>query len=269
LSKFFAGTTVAPDGLQAGDGARRTERGGTMTAIEDGVESAARAADALAPTFATQAEAAYWRIRDDILSGALAPAHKLRLEGLRAHYGFGASPLREALSRLAAENLVTTLGQKGYWVAAISPAEFADIVSVRLFVEPEALARSIQNASLEWEGRVVAAFHRLSKVESALDSDRAALGAAWERENSAFHLALIENCGSPWLLRFASVLFEQSQRYRRQAISREAVPQERLQQEHLALRDAALKRNAGLACELLKLHIAGTADRLARTLFGA
>lgn len=238
-----------------------------MTAIEEGVASEARPANGDVPAFATQAEAAYWRIREDILSGALAPARKLQLDALRARYGFGASPLREALSRLAAENLVTTLGQKGYWVAAISPAEFTDIISVRLFVEPEALARSIRNATLEWEGRVAAAFHRLSKIEATLDSDRVALGAAWERENSAFHLVLIENCGSPWLLRFASVLFEQSQRYRRQAISREAVPQATLQQEHLAIRDAALKRNAGLACELLKLHISGTAERLAATLF--
>jgi DNA-binding GntR family transcriptional regulator len=234
------------------------------------VHEADRAEDAALsdkPAFATQAEAAYWRIREDILSGALKPSHKLRLERLRDSYGFGASPLREALSRLAAESLVHTLGQRGYWVAPISEAEFADITGVRMVVEPEALARSIRNATLEWEGRVAGAFHRLSKVEAALDTDRAALGAAWERENRAFHLALIENCGSPWLLRFASTLFEQSQRYRRQAIFLEAVPQEVLQKEHLAIRDAALKRNAGLACELLKAHIAETADGLARALF--
>jgi GntR family carbon starvation induced transcriptional regulator len=219
------------------------------------------------PLFATQTEAAYWKLRQDIISGQLKPSQKLLVERLRDEYGFGASPLREALSRLAAENLVTALGQKGYWVAPVCAAEFADIIDVRLTIEPEALSRSIRNASLDWESRVVAVFHRLSKIEAQLDAGRAELSSIWENENQAYHLTLIENCGSPWLLRFASILFEQSRRYRRQAISMEAIPQILLQQDHRAILDASLNRNAGLARELLKTHIRKTASGVESALF--
>nr|WP_281167857.1 FCD domain-containing protein [Amorphus coralli] len=222
-----------------------------------------------ADAFATQSEAAHAMIREDILSGRFEPGRKLLLDHLRTQYGFGSSPLREALSRLAADRLVTAKGQKGYWVAAISEDEFTDITDMRLFLEPEALERSIERATLDWESGVVAAFHRLTRVEGTLDKAPEELSGEWERENRAFHLALIENCGSPWLLRFVLVLSEQSERYRRQAVARLAVPKETLLAEHKAIFDAAIARNAGLASELLKVHIKNSARSLARSLFPA
>lgn len=217
--------------------------------------------------FATQSEAAYAAIREDILSGDLNAGKKLMLGDMRAQYGFGSSPLREALSRLAADRLVTAKGQRGYWVADISAEEFADITNMRLFLEPEALGRSIANATLDWEGRVVAAFHRLSRVESALDTNPERISGEWERENHAFHLALIDNCGSAWLLRFVSALSEQSERYRRQGVARQAVPKDVLMREHKAIFDAALNRNRGLAIELLKVHIKNSAGGLSKAIF--
>lgn len=217
--------------------------------------------------YATQSEAAYAVIREDILSGKLDPGEKLLLGSMRERYSFGSSPLREALSRLAADRLVTARGQRGYWVADISLAEFNDITEMRLLLEPEALERSIAKATLDWESRVVAAFHRLSRVERALDVDPVRISGEWERENRAFHLALIDNCGSPWLLRFVAALSEQSERYRRQAVALQAVPKEVLMREHKAIFDAALDRNAGLATELLKVHIKNSAKGLSHTIF--
>lgn len=222
---------------------------------------------AVADKFATQSEAAYAMIREDILSGKLEPGRKMLLDQLKALYGLGSSPLREALSRLAADRLVTAKGQRGYWVAAVSESEFSDITDMRLLLEPEALQRSIVNASLDWESRVVAAFHRLSRVENSLDANPERISGEWERENRAFHLALIDNCGSPWLLRLVSSLSEQSERYRRQAVARQAVPKETLMREHRAIFDAAMDRNTGLATELLKLHIKNSARSLSRAIF--
>lgn len=226
-------------------------------------------AAAPADPYATQSEAAYVFIREDILSGRLKPSQKLRLEAMRAQYGYGASPLREALSRLAAERLVTARGQRGYWVASISEAEYADIVDMRLQLEPMALARSIGNATLDWETRLGAAYARLCTVEEALDSDPDGLSGTWESENRAFHRTLISNCGSDWLMRFVAVLSEQSERYRRQALALRAVPQETLLREHREIFDAAIERKAGLAVELLKLHIRNSANGLGQALFAA
>src|SRR5437016_5359809 len=74
----------------------------------------------------SQIEGAYRRLRDEIIRGHLAPAQKLRIEHLRTAYAFGASALREALSRLVADGLVECEAQRGYWVSPISRAELAD-----------------------------------------------------------------------------------------------------------------------------------------------
>ena len=49
----------------------------------------------------TLATTVYDRLRDDIMCGELAPDEKLRVEFLRARYGAGTSPIREALNRLS------------------------------------------------------------------------------------------------------------------------------------------------------------------------
>lgn len=217
--------------------------------------------------FSTRTEAAYARLREDILSGKLTPGDKLRLEPLRESYGFGLSSIREALSKLSSERLVHTTGQRGYWVAPVSREEFDDITNMRLLLEPEALERSINNATLEWEADVVTAHHRLMQVENSLDADREGMSRAWEYENRTFHEALIGNCGSDWLLRFITTLIEQSERYRRQAVVLKAVPSNVLQSEHKAIYDAALGRSARLAAELLRVHIANSAKGLSAALF--
>jgi GntR family carbon starvation induced transcriptional regulator len=68
----------------------------------------------------TLSESAYDALRDDIIRGRLEPEEKLRIEELRQKYATGASPLREALNRLAGEGFVTTEGQRGFRVAPLS-----------------------------------------------------------------------------------------------------------------------------------------------------
>jgi DNA-binding GntR family transcriptional regulator len=232
--------------------------------LDPGKEAGAAGPDG---AFSTQTEAAYWKIRDEIISGRLQPSEKLTLDRLRETYNFGASPLREALSRLAADNLVVAQGQKGFRVAPISKTEFEDIVDIRTFIEAEALRRSIANATLDWESDVVRVYHRLSKIEEMLDKGPADLALQWEKENRAYHLALVEKCGSPWLLRIAAKLFEQSERYRRQAVARQAVPKKVLQKQHKAIFEAALAREADKACKLLQEHVRSTAEGVAKVLF--
>ena len=75
----------------------------------------------------SQIEAAYRRLREDIIGGVLRASEKLRIEHLRRAYPFGASALREALSRLVSDGLVECEAQRGYWVSPLSREELADI----------------------------------------------------------------------------------------------------------------------------------------------
>ena len=129
----------------------------------------------------TQIEGAYWRLREEIICGNLAPATKLRIDLLRQTYGFGASAIREALSRLLADGLAECEPQRGYWVASISREELNDITVARQTIEVEALRQSIRCGTIEWESGIVASCHSLERVEASMTEPTAETIAGWER----------------------------------------------------------------------------------------
>ena len=112
----------------------------------------------------TFGDVAYQRLHADILWGRALPGSPLRFTELQLRYGVGVSPLREALSRLVSEGLVTTEGQRGFRVARVSADEAQDVLQMRLLVESEALRRSINFGNDQRESELLAAFHRLSLV---------------------------------------------------------------------------------------------------------
>jgi DNA-binding GntR family transcriptional regulator len=146
---------------------------------------------------ATLAEAAARRLRHDIVAGSLQPEARLRLRDLAAKYGLGATPLREALARLAAEGLVVLEGQKGFSVPPITRAHLHDITRSRQIVEPEALRLALQAGDAEWEDGIVTALsllrHEIGRRDPASEDwlDR------YEARHHRFHAALISTCRRP------------------------------------------------------------------------
>jgi len=70
----------------------------------------------------TLVERAYLSLRHDIVCGKLVGGERLRVEHLKDQYEVGAGTLREALSLLVSDALVTSEGQRGFRVASISIA---------------------------------------------------------------------------------------------------------------------------------------------------
>jgi DNA-binding GntR family transcriptional regulator len=208
----------------------------------------------------TLTDQAYLQLRSDIIHGELQPEEKLRIEHLREEYGVGASPLREALSRLTADGFVTAEGQRGFRVAPMSEADLADITRMRILLEKQALSQSIEYGDDTWESQIVATFYQLEKVEESEDRDP----GEWELRNHDFHEALIAACTSKWLRRFYGILYDQHKRYRNIALSTE-IPRD-LHQEHEELRNAALARDKQRACDAIEQHIMRTAEITLRVL---
>ncbi len=217
-----------------------------------------------ARTLASQAQEL---LRNDILSGQLAPGQRLRIRELQARYGLGLSPLRESLQRLSAEGLVVSDDQRGFAVASVSVAELEDLTVVRIALESTMLPMAISQGNADWEAEIVAAFHRLSLT--ALPNDPAALADAglWEMRHRAFHHALVAGCGSPWLLRLHGQMVDQSERYRRIRIlhhqENRALVRD-VNAEHRAVMDAVLRRDAALATDLMKQHLLATSQATTR-----
>ena len=155
------------------------------------------------------------RLREDILNGKLAPGSKLAIQKLQVDYGSGQNPLREALSGLVAEGLVTAEEQRGFSVAPVSLEELADLTVLRDQLECMALRRSMERGTPAWQGRVLAVNHELRSIDVRNPDNPAQLSEEWERKHAEFHRTLISACGSPWLIRLCGMIFDQSSRYRR------------------------------------------------------
>jgi DNA-binding GntR family transcriptional regulator len=113
-------------------------------------------------TSKTRVEDVYARIRADILSGQLQTGQRLRLAALCKDHAVSLSIIREALTRLAAEKLVRAKPQQGFAVIGLSTEELRDMTFARIAVESVALRRSIERGDIEWQGRLLAAHHRLA-----------------------------------------------------------------------------------------------------------
>ncbi|GAP36506.1 FCD domain-containing protein [Piscinibacter sakaiensis] len=202
-------------------------------------------------------EQAFRRLRRDVLAGTFPPGGKLKIDELQGHYGFSSSPLREALSRLAQEGLVRADERRGFRVAALSITDLADITRMRLMLDPDALADSIVHGGDEWEAQVVAAYHRLERIESKLGDGPVQLSEAWCELHRAFHMVLMGGGSSDRLKGWCASLFDQAERYR-QASARMRQTARRKSNEHRRIMEAALRRDKDTACALLREHIKGT-----------
>jgi GntR family transcriptional regulator, carbon starvation induced regulator len=194
------------------------------------------------------------RLREDIINGHLQPSTRLRFEDLSARYGVSVSPLREALSRLTAEELVYPDAQRGYRVAAVSLPDLIDILESHKTLEALALRLAIASGDDAWEGQVVAAHHRLSRLEERRGKDSVDQWTQeWEARHREYHQALIAGCRLTWLKRFCSQMREHLDRYRNIV----KAPPSRfpaVAMQHGAIVEAALARDADLASNLLHQH---------------
>lgn len=206
-------------------------------------------------TPSTLTESLRERLRQDIILGALPPGSKLKLEALRLRYDASVNTLRETLSRLSADGLVVAEEQKGFTVLPVSAADLREITEMRQLLECHALRLSLANADLDWEARVIAAYHKLSRSEALVEDDPERHGADWERYNREFHDALISNCRSRWLLLYRRSMYDHSLRYRMLSLKTKPFPRSQSAEEHRAILDAALARDAERCVQLLAAHI--------------
>ena len=207
-------------------------------------------------------EVAFRRIRDDIVAGALPPGKKLKLDSLKARYGASVSTLREILNRLASEQLVVAEGQRGFEVAPASAENLREVADLRLLLESHAIRLSLQMGDLDWEGRVVAAHHKLSVIEGQLLAGEIDRTAQWVRYDFAFHNALISACGSRTLLDLHASVFDRFIRYHMLAASFRGTA---VMDDHRALFDLAMRRDADSIVAKLTGHIRSGVDYVLST----
>jgi DNA-binding GntR family transcriptional regulator len=158
-------------------------------------------------------EATYRRVRADIVYGRLAPGQKLTLDRMRDAYGSAVSTLREIFNGLASEGLITAEGARGFEVASISPENLREVAAMRQLLECDALRTSFEAGDVEWEGRVVAAHHKLATLEKRMAAGNRSEEEVLRRYDWEFHNALISACGSRVLLDMHAGIYDKYLRY--------------------------------------------------------
>ena len=211
----------------------------------------------------TLVERAYLGLRRDVVCGKLAPGERLRVEHLKDQYEVGAGTLREALSLLVSDALVTSEGQRGFRVAPISMADLEDVTNTRVMLETEALRQSIRHGNAQWETALIQSYELLTRTE--IDLAESGSGS-WERRNKAFHEALIAGFNSTWSKYLLSILYRHAERYRNinWRLTAAHASDRDVHREHDDIFRAAIDRQDSRAALALESHIRLTHDIVKR-----
>ncbi|WP_439527637.1 GntR family transcriptional regulator [Pannonibacter sp.] len=198
-------------------------------------------------------EDAYLALRAAILDCSLPPDTPLTVSTLKNRFGFGWTPLREALSRLEAERLVILAPNRGFRVAGVSAESLKDLQEARLALETRLLVRSIAEGDESWAGAVVAAHHLLASTPVPSPEAPTAEIHLWETRHDAFHAALLSGAKAPWLTLFAAQISAQLRRHHRNMLSAPDVRQRMLDDRDGSLR-ATYENTLGLAHHTLLME---------------
>jgi DNA-binding GntR family transcriptional regulator len=199
----------------------------------------------------------FYMLRKAVLFGQLEPGARMSAARLAQQYHVSLSAVREALARLAAEGLLEAEDHRGFRIARISKKELLDLTRARIDVECMALRRSIEFGDKAWEEKVKTTFgamqnaHDKPLLPNELRSDL----------HAAFHLALLEACGSEWVYRICVMMFERAERYRQLATTYVKTRRE-VAGEHKRLFESVMKRDADKAVAILTSHIQETTKSL-------
>jgi DNA-binding GntR family transcriptional regulator len=145
----------------------------------------------------------YEDLRRRMITGKITPGVGLSTRGLALELGVSQMPVRDALSRLAAEGAVTIRSKRKIEVPPMSEDRFTDLLACRLLLEPEAAVLALPHIS-------PARLRRLTEIDQALD-------AAMERGdvigymecNFAFHFNMYQANGRDTLNRLIETLWLQ------------------------------------------------------------
>jgi DNA-binding GntR family transcriptional regulator len=213
------------------------------------------------------AEDVYDALRADILFGRRLPGSRIQLRDVADEHGVSLSVVREAVTRLASEDLVVAEPQRGFRVRSLSLNDLLDLTWVRIQIDTLCVRESIAKGDVDWEANLVSAHHRLAGTPTVLEDGTPNVG--WMAVHGAFHTALCAAAGSPTLERIRRQLFDASELYRYWSATLPPTTAHTVRrhtdEEHREICDAALARDADRAVELVTAHLNATALQLETT----
>jgi DNA-binding GntR family transcriptional regulator len=201
--------------------------------------------------------AVYADLRQRLVTGRMCPGHELSTRSLAAELGVSQTPVRDALSRLAAEGAVSIRSKRRVRVPPMTQERFDDLLHCRMQLEPDAAA-----AALPFLTEVHVA--RLRAVDAALDAAIAGGDAdGYMRANYEFHFTLYRAQGRRTLTQLIETLWVQFGPFMRLAYGR--VSNANLNDSHQAAIRAIVDGDADALRAAIAHDIADGMGLIART----
>lgn len=192
--------------------------------------------------------AAYHQLRREIIRCHLRPGSDVTEHALAVRYGFGKTPVREALSRLAQEGLVRAVPRHGYVITPITLKDVQDLFAARFLLEAEAARLAA--------GRVDGdELRRLDDLcRAGYDPADADSAAAFLASNREFHVTIARASRNDRLAAMIAQLLDEMERlFHLGLVLRNR--SEEMAHEHKALVDALLAGDATAAGEIAAAQI--------------
>ncbi|MGI8839479.1 MAG: GntR family transcriptional regulator [Caulobacteraceae bacterium] len=143
----------------------------------------------------------YEELRRRLITGKIMPGVGLSTRGLALELSVSQMPVRDALSRLAAEGAVEIRSKRKIEVPPMSEARFTDLLECRLLLEPEAAVQALPHIDAP-------RLRRLREIDIQLDRaiERGDV-IAYMESNFAFHFNIYRASLRPILNRLIETLW--------------------------------------------------------------
>jgi DNA-binding GntR family transcriptional regulator len=196
-------------------------------------------------------DVAYGSIRHGLIAGRWSAGSHLRETELADELGISRTPVREALRRLASEQMVVFEPHLGARVPGWSEQDLSEIFALRVELESYAAGEAARHATPQ---------HVAELRQLARDMEQAAFGlpqpdyVGITEANDRFHRLIVTASGNRRLMSLVSTLIELPLVIR--TFSRfDAKAMARSVQHHYDIADAIADRNADWAIAVMRAHI--------------
>lgn len=188
---------------------------------------------------------AYNAIKNKIIRCEYPPSTMISEEVLREELGVSRTPIRDALSRLEQEGLLTILPKKGIMVSGLSLSEINAIFEIRMLYEPYVLStyghRLNDDKLLE--------FYNICTQGKVLSHDE------FYRIDDDFHAFIIAATSNRYIQHTYNLIHNQNLRFRMMTGSQPNDRIEHSNREHLKIIKACLSKDWSAAAESMEEHL--------------
>jgi DNA-binding GntR family transcriptional regulator len=190
-------------------------------------------------------------LRENILGRGFRPGDRLDVRALADQLGVSATPVKDAINRLAVEGLVEIRPRSGTFVAELAPDAVAETFEIRRALECLAAERVVSHVTPDLMARFEAIVGAMERPVSN-ERDR----AEHERKNVELHTLLVETSNNrrlAELYRSLNAHLTIARIHSRRRPDDERLEQER--REHRAILEALASRDAVALVGALDRHI--------------